>query len=167
MEKQVDGSEASRAPGADGCLWPRPVPIRLAYARGAGRGRRRLESPGRAARHFDPASSDRAGGHPEVFARLWMLRCFSLCQSSGEILSNTLVRLGELFQDVFDDDELEISRETSAANIDGWDSLMHVHLVVATERAFNVRFSSTEVATLLNVGELVDLIDAKTDNAAN
>jgi acyl carrier protein len=96
-----------------------------------------------------------------------MLRCLPLFQFSGEIVSSTLTRLSELFQDVFDDDELEISRETTAANVEGWDSLMHVHLVVAAERAFNVRFSSSEVATLLDVGELVDLIDAKVGDAAN
>ena len=86
-----------------------------------------------------------------------------------EIVSTTttLMLLCEVFRDVFDDDELEIYRETTAANVEGWDSLMHVHLVIATERAFDVRFSSTEVAKLVDVGELMDLIDAKIHNAAN
>ena len=79
-------------------------------------------------------------------------------------MSDTMERLKEVFFDVFDDDEIELSRETTAADVDEWDSLMHVNLVLATERAFNVRFSSTEVAQLVDVGELVDLIDAKAAN---
>ncbi len=79
-------------------------------------------------------------------------------------MSSTLSRLAEIFQDVFDDGEIAVSRRTSAADIEAWDSLMHVNLVLAAEREFNIRFSSTEVAQLLNVGELADLIDAKADN---
>lgn len=79
-------------------------------------------------------------------------------------MSDTLYRLTEVFQDVFDDDEIDISRSTTAAEIEAWDSLMHVNLVIATEREFSVRFSSTEVAQLLNVGELVDLIEAKSQD---
>lgn len=75
-------------------------------------------------------------------------------------------RLREVFYNVFDDDEIELSRETTAADVDAWDSLMHVNLVLATEREFSVRFSSTEVAQLLDVGELVDLIDAKASDAS-
>ena len=79
-------------------------------------------------------------------------------------MADTLERLKEVFFDVFDDDEINLSRDTTAADVDEWDSLMHVNLVLATERAFNVRFSSTEVAQLVDVGELVDLIDAKAAN---
>jgi len=76
-------------------------------------------------------------------------------------MSDTLNRLKQVFFDVFDDDEIDVSRGTTAADVDDWDSLMHVNLVLATEREFGVRFSSTEVARLVDVGELVDLIDAK------
>ena len=75
-------------------------------------------------------------------------------------MQTTLDRLKEVFLDVFDD-EIEISRETTAADVEDWDSLMHVNLVLATERAFGVRFTSAEVAQLIDVGELTDLIDAK------
>lgn len=79
----------------------------------------------------------------------------------GEFVIDTLSRLQDVFQDVFDDDDIEISRNTTAAEIDAWDSLMHVSLMISAEREFDVRFSSTEVAQLLNIGELIELIQAK------
>ena len=81
-------------------------------------------------------------------------------------MSQTLDKLSEVFFDVFDDDDLELSRATTAADVEEWDSLMHVNLVLATERAFDVRFSSMEVAQLVNIGDLVDLIDAKASNGS-
>jgi acyl carrier protein len=75
-----------------------------------------------------------------------------------QTMSDVLSRLNQVFQDVFDDDELTINPETAAPDVEGWDSLMHVTLVVNVEKAFGVRFSSSEVAALKNVGELVDLI---------
>lgn len=76
-------------------------------------------------------------------------------------MTATLDKLTEVFQEVFEDDDLALSRETTAADVEGWDSLMHVTLIVNAERAFGVRFSSSEVAALETVGELVDLIDSK------
>lgn len=75
--------------------------------------------------------------------------------------TETLGRLGDVFKDVFNDDALTITRETTAADIPEWDSLMHVTLIVNVEKAFGVRFKSSEVSSLQNVGELVDLIGAK------
>ena len=77
---------------------------------------------------------------------------------------NTLAKLSEVFQHVFDDDDLAISRETSARDVDEWDSLMHIDLVLNVEKEFGVRFSSSEVALLQYVGQLVDLIDSKSSN---
>ena len=77
---------------------------------------------------------------------------------------NTLVKLREVFQNVFDDDDLEINRETSARDVDEWDSLMHIDLVLNVEKEFEIRFSSSEVALLQYVGQLVDLIDSKSRN---
>ena len=79
-------------------------------------------------------------------------------------MSDTLDRLCEIFQEVFDDDELVVSRQTTAADVEDWDSLMHVNLILAAEKEFDVRFSSAEVASLLNVGELLNLIDAKSNH---
>jgi acyl carrier protein len=72
-----------------------------------------------------------------------------------------LERITEVFREVFNDEDLIISRETSANDIPEWDSVMHVSLIIRVEKAFGVRFSSTEVAKLQNVGELADLIEAK------
>ena len=69
--------------------------------------------------------------------------------------------MNTIFCDVFNDDELVISRQTTAKDVQDWDSIMHVSLVVTIEKAFGIRFSSSEVAGLQNVGELVDLIDSK------
>lgn len=76
-------------------------------------------------------------------------------------MSTTLDRLNDVFQQVFDDDEMEISRETTAQDVEGWDSLMHVTLMINIEKAFGLKFSSSEVASLHKVGDLGDLIDAK------
>jgi acyl carrier protein len=74
-------------------------------------------------------------------------------------MTSTMVRINEVFQNVFADDELTVDRATTAEDVEGWDSLMHVTLVVNMEKAFGVRFTSSEVASLKNVGELADLID--------
>jgi len=79
---------------------------------------------------------------------------------------DVLQRVGEVFRDVFDADDLSIDRETTAADVNGWDSLMHVRLMIAIEKAFGVRFSSSEVAGLPNVGALVDLVQRKTASRA-
>jgi acyl carrier protein len=76
-------------------------------------------------------------------------------------MSQDLTTLTEVFQQVFEDDELAISRDTTAADIASWDSLMHVSLILAVEKQFRIRFSSSEVASLMNVGMLVDLINTK------
>jgi acyl carrier protein len=72
-----------------------------------------------------------------------------------------LKALTEVFQQVFEDDELTITHETKATDIDSWDSLMHVSLILAVEKRFRVRFSSSEVSSLMNVGMLIDLINVK------
>ena len=72
-----------------------------------------------------------------------------------------LDQLQSVFRDVFEDDELTINRLTSADNVEGWDSLMHVSLMINVERVFGVKFSTTQVASLKNVGELMDLIESR------
>lgn len=70
-------------------------------------------------------------------------------------------RTARVFRDIFDDDELEIGNATSAADIDDWDSLMHVTLVVALEKEFGIRLKASEIGALDNVGAMVDLISSK------
>ncbi len=66
-----------------------------------------------------------------------------------------------IFRDVFDDDELVICDETNSDDIEDWDSLEHINLVVAMEKRFNMKFNIKEVGRLANVGEMVDLIERK------
>ena len=73
-----------------------------------------------------------------------------------------LERVNDVFRDVFDDESLSVRQETSAADVEGWDSLMHVRLIIAIEKAFRVRFSSSEVASLKDVGDLIELLQTKT-----
>ena len=65
----------------------------------------------------------------------------------------------EIFRDVFDDEELEIGDETNAEDIEEWDSLEHINLVINMEKKFSLKFNIKEVGALANVGEMVDLID--------
>lgn len=74
---------------------------------------------------------------------------------------DTKEKLQEVFCDVFDDDEIELTDETTADDIDAWDSLTHVQLIVAVEKAFGLKFSTVEVMKLKNVGEFIALIDKK------
>ena len=74
-----------------------------------------------------------------------------------EILS----RATDIFRDIFDDDELVITDETTAADIEDWDSLEQINILVAMEREFGVKFSVGEVEGLANVGEMLDLIESK------
>ena len=67
-------------------------------------------------------------------------------------------QLSEVFRDVFDDETITLRAETTAEDIDGWDSQAHVTLVVATEMRFGIRFRTAELESLHNVGDFVHLI---------
>lgn len=72
-----------------------------------------------------------------------------------------VARLTETFRDVFDDESIVLLRETTANDIEDWDSLSHVGLIVAIEKEFKVRFSLVELKPLKSVGDLLDLIQTK------
>lgn len=67
-------------------------------------------------------------------------------------------RLNEIFCDVFDDENIEIDEYTTADDIDGWDSLEHITLISAVEKAFKMRFTMKEVSGMKNVGEMIDIL---------
>ena len=67
-------------------------------------------------------------------------------------------RLNEVFRNVFDDDDIEVTRETTADDIEDWDSLEHIRLIGAVEREFGVKFTMKEVSSMKNVGEMMDII---------
>jgi len=70
-------------------------------------------------------------------------------------------RLTEIFRDVFDDDSIELRDEMTAADVEEWDSLNHINLIVAVEKSFRVKFTTQEVANLANVGEFIALLKSK------
>ena len=78
----------------------------------------------------------------------------------GEEMSREEVytRLNEVFRDVFDRDDITVGDETTAADIDGWDSLIHITLMDAVEEEFDIRFDMKTVVKMKNVGEMVDFI---------
>jgi len=75
----------------------------------------------------------------------------------GEILA----KVNAIFIDVLDDDGLVLTYETTARDVEDWDSLNHIQLVVAIEKQFNMRFTSREIQSWSNVGEMVNSISAK------
>lgn len=69
--------------------------------------------------------------------------------------------LNEIFQDVFDDEDIVVDAGTNSDTIEDWDSLEHINLVVAIEKAFGLKFSMDEVTGMKNVGEMVEIIKAR------
>lgn len=73
-----------------------------------------------------------------------------------------LAELQPIFSDVLDLPDLQLTPQSNATNVEGWDSLAHVNLVVAIEKRFGIKFALGELRDLKNVGEMVDLIQKKT-----
>ena len=78
---------------------------------------------------------------------------------------DTWQHLTMVFRDIFDDESLVIEHDTTAKDIEGWDSLSNIELLVAIEKAFSgVKFNTGEVVNLRNVGEMVAALKQKTIN---
>ena len=75
-----------------------------------------------------------------------------------------LNRIKQVFRDVFANDSLEINPSTSAEDIEEWDSLTHVRLIISHELEFGLRFSTSEVGDLKNVRDLISLIASKLED---
>jgi acyl carrier protein len=71
-------------------------------------------------------------------------------------------RLQSVFADVFDDDSITVTPTLSAKDVDGWDSLAHIRLILTIEKTFKIKFSTSEIGKLENVADLVALIAART-----
>lgn len=67
-------------------------------------------------------------------------------------------RVGTIIGELFGTPATRILRETVAHDIDGWDSLSHVYVILEVERAFGIRFPLERVHDMKNVGELVDIV---------
>ena len=70
-------------------------------------------------------------------------------------------KLEQVFMDVFDLDHVALTEDTSAEEIEEWDSLSHIQLIVAVEKEFGIKFTSREIMKWDNVGEMVDSITTK------
>ena len=70
----------------------------------------------------------------------------------------TFNRLNGIFRDVFDDDELSVTDATCADDVEEWDSLRHITLISAVEKAFGMKFSMREVLEMENVGAMADIL---------
>ena len=77
--------------------------------------------------------------------------------STDEILES----LRKIMIDVFDLDDLQLTTQTTADDVEDWDSLSHIRLIVAVERQFKIKFQNSEIESLTNVGELVQVIARK------
>ena len=69
-----------------------------------------------------------------------------------------LKKINDILKDIFDDESLVISMETTAKDIDEWDSLNHITIISTIENEFNVDFTMEEVVNFKNVGDIVDIV---------
>lgn len=76
-------------------------------------------------------------------------------------MDNILQELQEIFRDVLDQPNLVLTRSSSAKNVDDWDSLSHINLVMAIQQHYKIKFALGELQDLNDVGDLIDLIKAK------
>ncbi len=72
-----------------------------------------------------------------------------------------LKEVNEIFKDVLDNEDVVISFDTVASDVDDWDSLNHIQLIAAIEKAFHIKFTSTEIYQFKNVGEMISSINKK------
>ena len=69
-----------------------------------------------------------------------------------------LDKVQDIFRDILDNDEIVLTNESTADDIEEWDSLTHIQLIKAIEKDFSIRFTSREILSWNNVGEMIDCI---------
>jgi acyl carrier protein len=74
-----------------------------------------------------------------------------------EILS----KVQDIFRDVLDEADINLTAETTANDVEGWDSLTHIQLIVAIEKLFKIKFTSKEILSWKDIGEMIDCIQNK------
>lgn len=72
--------------------------------------------------------------------------------------SEILKQVQDIFRDILDDEEIVLEDSTTADDVEGWDSLTHIQLIVAIEKQFKIKFTSKEILSWRNVGEMLDSI---------
>lgn len=78
---------------------------------------------------------------------------------------NTIEQLTGVFRTVFNDPDIQLNPETIASDIEGWDSLSHVNLIMAIEKSFKIRFNQKELMTFNRVGDMIRCLDSKLPKA--
>lgn len=73
----------------------------------------------------------------------------------------TLAQVQDIFRDILDDEDIVLNDSTTADDVDGWDSLTHIQLIVAIEKQFKIKFTSKEILSWRNIGEMLDSIASK------
>lgn len=73
--------------------------------------------------------------------------------------SDIFKKVNEIFCDELDNDDIVLKDDTTADDVEEWDSLSHVQLIVAIEKVFGIKFTSNEILSWKNVGELIDSIE--------
>ena len=81
-----------------------------------------------------------------------------VCEDMKMTREDVFEKLNEVFREYFDDEEIELKENTTADDIEDWDSLEHINLIVAVENSFDMKFTMGEVTTMKNVGAMVDII---------
>ena len=76
-------------------------------------------------------------------------------------MSNIKDKVQEIFRDIFDEEELVISEETTADDIEEWDSLNHINIISAIEKEYKIKFALGELQAMKDVGEMIHLISVK------
>lgn len=76
-------------------------------------------------------------------------------------IENVLEQVQEIFREILDEDSLTLTHGTTANDVEGWDSLTHIQLIVAIEKKFKLKFTSKEILSWKNVGELLNSINSK------
>ena len=73
----------------------------------------------------------------------------------------SIQKLTEVFRTVFEDDDLVLTPELSAKDVENWDSFNHINLVIDIESTFEVNFTTEEIGSMNNIGDLVTVLQAK------
>ena len=78
-------------------------------------------------------------------------------------MSDIFDKINKIFKEIFDDEHLEITRTYTSEDIEEWNSLAHINIIVACENEFGIKFQIDEIVSIRNVGDIVDLIGQKGD----